>query len=104
MQFGSKHHRIGRSRGIRSTPLTFALSSNTITYMRRDSRLSGVLHLLLHREQQGGPVTSEVLAKAMSTNPVVIRQIMAGLRNAEYVRSEKGHGGGWTLTCDLSKV
>lgn len=75
-----------------------------ITYMRRDSRLSGVLHLLLHMEQQDGPVTSEVLAKAMNTNPVVIRQIMAGLRDAGYVRSEKGHGGGWTLTCDLSKV
>nr|WP_318240488.1 Rrf2 family transcriptional regulator [Luteimonas colneyensis] len=87
-----------------STPLTSARSSNTITYMRRDSRLSGVLHLLLHMAQQSGPVTSGVLAKAMSTNPVVIRQVMAGLRNSGYVRSEKGHGGGWTLTCDLSEV
>lgn len=40
----------------------------------------------------------------MSTNPVVIRRIMAGLRQQGYVRSEKGHGGGWTLSCDLSKV
>jgi len=54
--------------------------------------------------QQGAPLTSEVLAKALNTNPVVIRQIMAGLRNAGYVRSEKGHGGGWTLACSLSKV
>lgn len=51
-----------------------------------------------------GPATSEVLAKAMATNPVVIRRIMAGLRDQGYVRSEKGHGGGWTLSCDLSKV
>jgi DNA-binding IscR family transcriptional regulator len=29
---------------------------------------------------------------------------MAGLREHGYVRSEKGHGGGWTLACDLSKV
>lgn len=72
--------------------------------MRRDSRLSGVLHVLLHMAEDGGPVTSEVLAKAMDTNPVVIRRIMAGLRDKEYVRSEKGHGGGWTLACDLSKV
>ncbi|WP_306599724.1 Rrf2 family transcriptional regulator [Geothrix sp. 21YS21S-2] len=72
--------------------------------MRRDSRLSGVLHVLLHMAQQGAPLTSEVLAKALNTNPVVIRQIMAGLRNAGYVRSEKGHGGGWTLACGLSKV
>lgn len=50
------------------------------------------------------PMTSEVLARSMDTNPVVIRRIMAGLRAAGYVQSEKGHGGGWTLACDLSKV
>jgi DNA-binding IscR family transcriptional regulator len=72
--------------------------------MRRDSRLSGVLHVLLHMAEQPGPVTSEVLAKAMDTNPVVIRRIMAGLRDRGYIRSEKGHGGGWTLACDLSEV
>ena len=72
--------------------------------MRSDSRLSGVLHVLLHIAEHRGPVTSEVLAKAMKTNPVVIRRIMAGLRDKRYIRSEKGHGGGWTLACDLSKV
>src|SRR3954463_11810427 len=54
--------------------------------------------------EQSGPVTSDVLAKAMDTNPVVIRRVMAGLRDKGYVQSEKGHGGGWTLACDLSKV
>jgi DNA-binding IscR family transcriptional regulator len=54
--------------------------------------------------QQDGPSTSEEMAKAMDTNPVVIRRIMAGLRDHGYVRSEKGHGGGWTLACDLSAV
>jgi DNA-binding IscR family transcriptional regulator len=72
--------------------------------MRRDSRLSGVLHVLLHMAEQRGPVTSELLARAMATNPVVIRRIMAGLRDQGYVRSEKGHGGGWELACDLSQV
>src|SRR6476646_1999128 len=72
--------------------------------MKRDSRLSGVLHVLLHMAQQPGPATSAMLAKAMDTNPVVIRRIMAGLRDQGYVRSEKGHGGGWTLACDLSEV
>ncbi|MCF8475587.1 MAG: Rrf2 family transcriptional regulator [Pseudolabrys sp.] len=72
--------------------------------MRRDSRLSDVLHVLLHMAERDGPTTSEMLAKAMDTNPVVIRRIMAGLRDQGYVRSEKGHGGGWTLDCDLSKV
>jgi DNA-binding IscR family transcriptional regulator len=72
--------------------------------MRRDSRLSGVLHVLMHMAEHKGPVTSEVLAKAMNTNPVVVRRIMAGLRDDGYVRSEKGHGGGWVLARDLSKI
>lgn len=72
--------------------------------MRRDSKLSGVLHVLLHLAEHDGPATSEALAKAMSTNPVVVRRVMAGLRDQGYVRSEKGHGGGWTLACDLDKV
>lgn len=73
--------------------------------MKFDSRLSGILHVLLHMAQQeGNPLTSDVMAKAMDTNPVVIRRIMAGLRDVGYVKSEKGHGGGWVLTCDLAKV
>jgi DNA-binding IscR family transcriptional regulator len=72
--------------------------------MRRDRRLSGVLHALLHMAQQKGPVTSETLGKAMNTNPVVVRRTMSGLREQGYVRSEKGHGGGWTVACDASKV
>lgn len=72
--------------------------------MRRDSRLSGILHILLHLAELDAPVTSEVLATAMGTNPVVIRRIMAGLREQGYVVSEKGHGGGWSLACDLSTV
>jgi DNA-binding IscR family transcriptional regulator len=72
--------------------------------VRRDGRLSGVLHVLLHMARQSGPVTSEHLAKAMNTHPVVIRRTLAGLRDHGYVRSEKGHGGGWTLACDLSRV
>jgi DNA-binding IscR family transcriptional regulator len=66
--------------------------------------LSGVLHVLLHLAEHREPVTSEVLAKTMKTNPVVIRRIMAGLRDQRYIRSEKGHGGGWKLACDLSQV
>jgi DNA-binding IscR family transcriptional regulator len=59
---------------------------------------------LLHMAQKDGPVTSEVLARAIDTNPVVLRRTMAGLRDQGYVQSEKGHGGGWTLACDLSTV
>lgn len=72
--------------------------------MRRDGKLSRVLHILLHMAEHKGPVTSEVLAKMQHTNPVVVRQIMAGLRNQGYVQSVKGHSGGWTLVCDLSRI
>jgi DNA-binding IscR family transcriptional regulator len=75
-----------------------------ISYMKRDSRLSGVLHVLLHMAEHDEPVTSEVLARAMSTNPVVIRRILSGLREHGYVQSEKGHGGGWSLARDLASV
>jgi DNA-binding IscR family transcriptional regulator len=72
--------------------------------MKRDTRLSGVLHVLLHMAERKEPMTSEALAKVLHTNPVVIRRTMSGLREEGYVRSEKGHGGGWTLACDLTKV
>lgn len=72
--------------------------------MRRDSRLSGVLHVLLHMAEQPVPHTSESLARAMNTNPVVVRRIMAGLRDRGFVRSEKGHGGGWTIASDLEAL
>ncbi|QEG01569.1 Putative HTH-type transcriptional regulator YwnA [Stieleria maiorica] len=72
--------------------------------MKRDSKLSGVLHILLHMAELDEPVTSSDLAKMMDTNPVVVRRLMAGLREQGYVRSEKGHGGGWTLACDLDEV
>jgi len=72
--------------------------------MKRDSRLSGVLHVLLHMAEHDGPATSQVLAKAMQTNPAVVRRVMAGLRQQGYVTSEKGHGGGWKLARGLSEI
>jgi DNA-binding IscR family transcriptional regulator len=72
--------------------------------MKRDSRLSGALHVLLHMVEEPGPITSEVLAIAMRTNPVVVRRTMAGLREAGFVRSERGHGGGWTIARKLHEI
>ena len=72
--------------------------------MNRDSRLSGVLHVLLHMAEHEGPITSDVLAKAMRTNPVVVRRVLAGLRERGYVRSAKGHGGGWVLADTLPAI
>jgi Rrf2 family protein len=72
--------------------------------MKRDSRLSGVLHVLLHMAEENRPMTSEQLSRTLSTNPVVIRRIMAGLRDMGIVQSERGHGGGWTISRDLASV
>lgn len=72
--------------------------------MKRDSRLSIVLHGLLHMKERDGPMTSAELAQCMDTNPVVVRRTFAGLRKAGLVRSGKGHGGGWELGRDLDQV
>ncbi|NBB11216.1 Rrf2 family transcriptional regulator [Pseudomonas sp. SLFW] len=72
--------------------------------MRNDSRLSRMLHILVHMARHNGPVTSDRIAEMLGTNPVVVRRTMSGLRDAGYVHSEKGHGGGWVITCDLEQV
>ncbi|MGQ4274983.1 Rrf2 family transcriptional regulator [Terrihabitans sp. B22-R8] len=72
--------------------------------MKLDSRLSSVLHALLHMADMGQPVTSDVLARCMTTNPVVVRRTMGLLREAGYVTSAKGHAGGWSLAVDLGAV
>jgi DNA-binding IscR family transcriptional regulator len=54
--------------------------------------------------RHNGSATSAVIAAMLNANPVVVRRTMAGLRDAGYVRSEKGHGGGWTLSCDLDQL
>jgi len=72
--------------------------------MKSDSRLSAILHTVLHMAEAGRAMTSTELAQHMNTNPVVVRRAMAGLRKAGIVRSEKGRGGGWEIAADLSRV
>ena len=72
--------------------------------MPTDSRLSRMLHVLIHMDHMEGPVTSDTIAKMLQTNPVVARRTMGGLRAAGYLASVKGHGGGWTLSKPLDEV
>jgi len=72
--------------------------------MKSKGRLSAVLHALLHMAHRGGPMTSDELAACLRTHAVVVRRTMAGLREAGFVVSERGHGGGWVLARDLASV
>lgn len=65
--------------------------------MRQDTRLSRLLHVLLHMAQTEAPMTSQQIAEMLGSNAVVVRRIMAGLRDGGYVEAERGHGGGWRI-------
>lgn len=72
--------------------------------MKQNSQLSDVLHILLHLAQADGPITSEVLSAAIQTHPVALRRLMGGLREAGFVLSEKGHGGGWVMGASMDTI
>jgi len=72
--------------------------------MRNDTRLSRMLHVLIHMARHELPATSDTIAQMLGTNPVVVRRTMALLKEEGYVRSEKGHRGGWTLAKPLADI
>ncbi|MFC3032292.1 Rrf2 family transcriptional regulator [Pseudoalteromonas fenneropenaei] len=72
--------------------------------MRKDSRLSRVLHILVHLDAFATQLTSDTMAQMLGTNPVVVRRTMALLRERGYVTSSKGHAGGWALAKPLSEI
>ena len=72
--------------------------------MRNDTRLSRMLHVLIHMARNEQPVTSDSIAQMLGTNPVVVRRTMALLKEQGYVRSEKGHRGGWMLAKPLADM
>jgi DNA-binding IscR family transcriptional regulator len=72
--------------------------------MRRDSRLSVALHVLLHMGESSEPFTSERIGQMLEANPVVLRRTLARLKAARLVSAAKGHGGGWLLAKPLGKV
>ncbi len=49
-------------------------------------------------------VTSESIAQSVNTNPVVIRRIMAHLRQHGLVESRSGSNGGWCLVRPASQL
>ena len=73
-------------------------------YVRTDNRLFRMLHVLLHMAQNDRQYTSEELGAMLKANAAHVRRTMASLRDEGFVASEKGHGGGWKLSCDLRAV
>ncbi|MGZ9812165.1 Rrf2 family transcriptional regulator [Pseudoroseicyclus sp. H15] len=72
--------------------------------MRHDTRLSRLLHVLLHMAETDEPLTSQHIAAMLGSNAVVVRRIMAGLRDEGYVAAERGHGGGWRLVRPAEEI
>jgi len=72
--------------------------------MQQDTRLARLLHVLIHMHLRGGATTSDTIAQMLHTNPALVRRTMASLRDAGYVESGRGPGGGWRLACALADV
>ena len=72
--------------------------------MRTDSRLSRVLHVLMHLGETEEPMTSDLIGQMLNTNPSLVRRTMGLLRKAGIVSSAKGHGGGWYLEKPLADL
>lgn len=72
--------------------------------MRTDSRLSRVLHVLMHLDEFDKPIPSEMIALMLKTNPALVRRTMGGLKKSGLVGSNKGQNGGWYLKKPLSEI
>jgi Rrf2 family protein len=72
--------------------------------LRQDSRLSRMLHVLLHMEKHPGPLASSDIARMLKTNATVVRRTLSDLRRAGYVSAIRGNSGGWLLAKPLNKI
>lgn len=63
-----------------------------------NNRFSVAIHtLLILAMHPGRPVSSDLIAASVGTNPVLIRRLMCELRAAGLVTSRAGSAGGFTL-------
>jgi len=73
--------------------------------MSTSSRTTISIHILSLLAFSGPePLTSEFIAGSVNTNPVVIRRLLARLREAGLVGSQGGPGGGWQLRRRPEKI
>jgi DNA-binding IscR family transcriptional regulator len=69
------------------------------------SRFAVAVHILtLLQSSDGGPLTSEWIAKSVNTNPVVIRRLLGMLARAGLTTGRLGAGGGTCLGKPASAI
>jgi len=72
--------------------------------MNPDGRFPRVLHVLIHMSLRDRVMSSAEIAKMLTTNPVVVRRMLSGLRNGGFVETSKGPGGGWRVVKPLDAM
>lgn len=79
-------------RNLMSTNSRFAVAIHTLAF------------LAFAEQRQAEPVSSDVIAQSVNTNPVVIRRLLGTLRDAKLVTSQPGSGGGWRLLRSADQI
>lgn len=69
------------------------------------TRFAVAVHILtVLRYHQGRPVSSELIAASVNTNPVVVRRILSQLKKAGLVDAQLGSGGGFSLAGGADEI
>ncbi len=72
--------------------------------MNPNGRFPRVLHVLIHMALRNKVMSSAEIAQMLTTNPVVVRRMLAGLRDGGFVETSKGPGGGWRVVKSLDAM
>jgi Rrf2 family protein len=72
--------------------------------MNTNLRFAISIHALTLLASNSDPLTSEMIASSVDTNPVVIRRAMASLRQRGLVKSKPGAHGGWKLMRPADRI
>ncbi|MFN8412917.1 MAG: Rrf2 family transcriptional regulator [Anaerolineales bacterium] len=72
--------------------------------MNTNQRFAISIHALTLLAANPDPLTSEMIASSVDTNPVVIRRTMANLREQGLVESKSGARGGWKLLREPKRI
>ncbi|QGZ61736.1 Rrf2 family transcriptional regulator [Paraburkholderia acidisoli] len=73
--------------------------------MNTSSRFAFAVHALsLLAQQEGAPLSSEIIAGSVNTNPALIRRLLTMLANAGLTTSQLGAGGGALLAREPAAI